>query len=93
MAFAALCLARLFHGFSCKSARPVLFTRQFFNNKYLLGAFAAGAALLGSVLLIPALEPLFQVAELSAGLVGAVVALAAGSMALIQLLKAIRSRG
>ena len=93
MAFAALCLARLFHGFSCKSARPVLFTRQFFNNKYLLGAFAAGAALLGSVLLIPALEPLFQVAELSAGLVGAVVALAAGSMALIQMLKAIRSRG
>ena len=58
----------------------------------LLGAFAIGAALLGAVLLIPALEPLFRVAQLSAGLVGAVVGLAFGSMAVIQLLKAIRTR-
>ena len=29
MAFATLCLSRLFHGFSCKSPRPVVLTGQF----------------------------------------------------------------
>ena len=49
--------------------------------------------LLAAVLLIPPLEPLFQVAELSAGLVAAIVGLAFGSMVVIQILKAIRSMG
>ena len=49
--------------------------------------------LLAAVLLIPPLEPLFQVAELSAGLVGCIVGLAFGSMVVIQILKAIRSMG
>lgn len=93
MAFATLCLSRLFHGFNCKSGRPVLFTRAFWNNKFLLGAFAVGALLLAAVLLIPPLEPLFQVAELSIGLVGCIVGLAFGSMVVIQVLKAIRSMG
>ena len=92
MAFATLCLSRLFHGFNCKTVRPVLSSSQLWNNRVLLGAFAIGAVLLGAVLLIPALEPLFRVAQLSAGLVGAVVGLAFGSMAVIQLLKAIRTR-
>lgn len=90
MAFATLCLSRLFHGFNCKADRPVVFTRAFWNNRYLLGAFVVGALLLSAVLLIPALEPLFQVAQLSAGLVGAIVGLSLGSMAVIQLLKALR---
>ena len=93
MAFATLCLSRLFHGFNCKSSRPVMFTRAFWNNKFLLGAFAVGALLLAAVLLIPPLEPLFDVAQLSAGLVGAIVGLAFGSMVVIQILKAIRSMG
>ena len=92
MAFATLCLSRLFHGFNCKSAHPVLFTRQFFSNKYLQGAFVIGAVLLGAVLVIPPLEPLFQVAPLSGALLGAIVGLALGSMLVIQLLKAIRTR-
>ena len=92
MAFATLCLSRLFHGFNCKSPRPVLLTKRFWNNRFLLGAFAVGAALLAAVLLVPALEPLFRVAKLSAGLLGAVVGLSAGSMVVIQLLKTIRTR-
>ena len=92
MAFATLCLSRLFHGFNCKADRPVVFTRAFWNNRYLLGAFVVGALLLSAVLLIPALEPLFQVAQLSAGLVGAIVGLSLGSMAVLQLLKALRPR-
>ena len=90
MAFSTLCLSRLFHGFSCKSQHPVLLTRHFWNNRALLGAFAIGALLLGLVLLVPALEPLFAVAPLSAGMVGAIVGLAFGSMVVIQLLKLLR---
>ena len=90
LAFATLCLSRLFHGFNCKADRPVLFTRAFWNNKYLLGAFLVGVVLLGAVLLVPPLEPLFQVAPLSAGLVGCIVGLSLGSMLVIQLLKALR---
>ena len=90
MAFAALCLSRLLHGFSCKSSRPVVLTKRLWNNRWLLGAFAAGAVLLASVLLVPALEPLFKAAELSAGQLGAVASLSFGSLAVIQGLKAIR---
>ena len=46
--------------------------------------------LLGLVLLVPALEPLFAVAPLSIGMVGAIVGLSFGSMVVIQLLKLIR---
>ena len=46
--------------------------------------------LLGLVLLVPALEPLFAVAPLSIGMVGAIVGLAFGSMVVIQLLKLLR---
>ena len=91
MAFATLCLSRLFHGFNCKAATPVILKKQFWNNKYLLGAFLLGVLLLAAVLLIPVLEPLFQIAQLSAPLVGAIAGLAFGSMLVIQLLKAIRT--
>ena len=74
MAFSTLCLSRLFHGFSCKSQHPVLLTRKFWDNRALLGAFAAGSLLLGLVLFVPALEPLFSVVPLSIGMLGAVVA-------------------
>ncbi len=92
MAFSALCLSRLFHGFNCKAATPLILKKQFWNNKYLLAAFLVGVLLLAAVLLIPVLEPLFQVAQLSAALVGAIAGLAFGSMLVIQLLKAIRTR-
>ena len=48
--------------------------------------------LLAAVLLIPPLEPLFQVAALSASMVGAIVGLSLGSMLVIQLLKALLRR-
>ena len=91
MAFATLCLSRLLHGFNCKAERPVLLTRRFWDNGWLLGAFALGAALLAAVLLVPALGPLFRVARLSPWALGCVVGLSAGSMGAIQLLKAVRS--
>ncbi len=92
MAFAVLCLSRLFHGFNCKSSRPVLFTKKFWNNRALLAAFGVGAVLLACVLLIPFVQPLFQVAALSGGLLLCIVGLSLGSMLCIQLLKLVGER-
>lgn len=89
MAFATLCMSRLFHGFNCKSVKPVLLKKQFWNNKALLGAFAVGVLLLGLVLLVPAVSPLFKVAALSWNLIGAIAGLSFASMLVIQLLKGI----
>lgn len=90
MAFSTLCLCRLFHGFNCKSNKSVLFTRTFWNNKYLLGAFAAGAILLSAVLVVPCMKPLFDVAALTPGLLLCIAGLAFASMIVIQILKWIR---
>ena len=57
-----------------------------------MGLLLFGALLLGSVLFIPMLQPLFQIASLSAGLAGAIIGLAFGSMIVIQILKAIRTK-
>jgi Ca2+-transporting ATPase len=91
MAFATLCLSRLFHGFSCKAHRPILFSRKLWDNRTLLVAFLAGTALLAAVLLIPAVAPFFHVAALSAVDLGSVAGMAVSSMLVIQLLKAIRT--
>ena len=37
MAFASICLSRLIHGFNCKSDKPVIFTKKFFNNIFIVG--------------------------------------------------------
>lgn len=90
MAFATLCLSRLFHGFSSKTDGWVLFTKRMFNNKALIGAFFFGAVLLGSVMFIPALSGVFEVAMLSMPLVGAIVGLSFGSMVVNQIIKLIK---
>lgn len=90
MAFSTLCLSRLFHGFNCKSKHPVMFTKKFWNNSALLGAFGAGVIFLVLVLLVPPIQPLLSVTALSASMYGIIVGLAFGTMVVIQLLKLIR---
>ena len=90
MAFGTLCLSRLFHGFDGKARGPVLFTRRFWDNRALIGAFVAGAALLAAVLLIPPLQGMMQVYGMTAPLLGAMGGLSLGSMLIIQALKAVR---
>lgn len=92
MAFATLCLSRLVHGYNCKSAYPTLFTKKFFNNKYLQGAFIIGFILLNMVLLIPALHNLFQVRTLHINQLLIVYGLALLNLPVIQILKKIRTR-
>lgn len=92
MAFATLCLSRLVHGFNSKSSSPVIFTEEFGNNKYLTGAFLAGFVLLNAVLLIPVLNPVFQVEHLSLGMLLAVYGLSAANLPIIQTVKWIRMK-
>ena len=90
MAFATLCLGRLVHGFNCKSDKPVIFTRRFFNNKYLLGAFALGTILVTLVIMIPGLQGLFKVQTLTITQLLMVYFLAFLNLPVIQLIKTIQ---
>ena len=90
MAFATLCMSRLFHGFSAKADEPVIFTKRMFNNKFGIGAFAAGMLLVNAVLLIPSLHKLFSVSDaLHGAQIGIIYALSFGSMCVVQIAKAI----
>lgn len=90
MAFATLCMSRLFHGFSAKADEPVIFTKRMFNNKFGIGAFAAGMLLVNAVLLIPSLHELFSVSDALHGTqIGIIYALSFGSMCVVQIAKAI----
>ena len=91
MAFGTLCTSRLVHGFNCKSSRPVLFTKRFFNNIYLIGAFLIGLVLITGVLVIPGLQGIFKVASLNMGQLLTVYGLALLNLPLVQLLKWIRN--
>ena len=64
MAFATLTLARLFHGFTCRSERSLV-DLKFSTNLWSIGAFAAGTLLLAAVLFLPGLQTLFEVTPLS----------------------------
>ncbi len=64
MAFATLCLSRLFHGFNCRSQESI-FKIGLFTNKTSWFAFILGVALLHIVLFVPPLMSVFEVAPLT----------------------------
>ena len=72
MAFTTLTLARLFHGFNCRSHHSI-FHLGLFSNLYSIMAFEAGAVLLAAVLFVPMLQHLFAASDLSLGQLEAVV--------------------
>ncbi len=90
LAFGTLCTSRLVHGFNCKSNKPVLFTKRFFNNIYLIGAFVLGLLLITGVLMIPGLHNVFQVVTLNGTQLLTVYGLALLNLPIIQLLKKLR---
>ena len=90
MAFATLCCARLFHGFNCKSDRPVVFTKAVINNIYLIGAFILGIILITCVVMIPGLHSIFKVQTLTISQLFTVYGLAALNIPIVQLLKAVK---
>ncbi len=64
MAFATLCLARLFHGFNCRGTRSIFRLR---SNPYSYGAFAIGGVLLMAVLFISGLHGIFDINDALTG--------------------------
>lgn len=92
MAFGTLCAGRLVHGFNCKSNRPVIFTKRFFNNIYLTGAFLLGLTAITTVLMVPGMKGLFKVVSLNMNQLLTVYGLAFLNLPIIQIIKKIRTR-
>lgn len=88
MAFATLTLARLFHGFNCRSGHSI-FKIGFSRNWYSLGAFLAGVVLLSAVIFLPPLRRLFTVEVMTFGQIGIVAVLAVIPTVIIQIYKVI----
>lgn len=64
MAFSTLCLARLFHGFNCRSKHS-LYHIKLSSNPYAIMAFIVGFIFLTTILMIPTLHSLFSVTTIS----------------------------
>ena len=92
MAFGTLCTSRLVHGYNCKSKRPVIFKKGFFNNSALQLAFFIGFILITAVLLIPGLQGLFKVVTLNMTQLFTVYGLSLLNLPVIQFIKYIRNR-
>ncbi|AOR22504.1 cation-translocating P-type ATPase [Clostridium taeniosporum] len=89
MAFATLCLARLFHGFNCRG-RKSIFKLGLFENKFSWIAFGIGLILLNLVLLVPPLQSLFEVVPLSKTNLGYIYLFAFLPTIIIQIYKMIK---
>ena len=63
-AFTILCLSRLFHGFNCRSNKPI-YKVGLLSNMYSIYAFLVGYLLLNGILFISALHGVFAVAPVS----------------------------
>ena len=89
MAFATLTLARLFHGFNCRSEHSMI-RLGFSGNLWSVMAFEAGALLLAAVLFLPGLQTLFAVADLSLRQIAATAVFALIPTLVIQAVKTVR---
>ena len=89
MAFAVLTLARLFHGFNCRSEHSIA-KLGFRGNLWSILAFETGVLLLAAVLFLPGLQVLFAVADLNLRQLVSIVALAVIPTVVIQAGKMIR---
>ena len=91
MAFATLTMARLFHGFNCRSKESIL-KLGLSSNKYSLYAFAAGVCLLALVIFVPFLRSVFSVENLSATAIAQIIGLSFIPTVIIQLIKVCRNK-
>lgn len=91
MAFATLTLARLFHGFTCRSEFSI-FKIKFTSNMWSVAAFATGVLLLAFVLFVPFMQGLFMVEALKMVDIGLIVLLAFIPTACIQLVRVIKEQ-
>ncbi|MBQ1943572.1 MAG: cation-translocating P-type ATPase, partial [Ruminococcus sp.] len=86
MAFATLTLARLFHGFNCRSEKSII-SIGLFSNPASIGAFILGLLLLTVALFVPGLHSLFSVTDLTGQQIGTIIGLALTPTLVIQVAK------
>lgn len=75
MAFATLTLARLFHGFNCRSHLSI-FKLGFKSNWWSVAAFLTGVVFLAIVVFVPFMHSLFVIAPLTGAQIGSIAGLA-----------------
>ena len=91
MAFVTLTLARLFHGFTCRSSFSV-FKIKLTSNIWSIAAFLIGVSLLGFVLFVPFMQKLFMVAPLKVIQIVWIAVLAFLPTALVQIVRVMKEQ-
>ncbi|MDD3279365.1 MAG: cation-translocating P-type ATPase [Lachnospiraceae bacterium] len=91
MAFATLTLARLFHGFTCRSEQSI-FKIGLKSNLWSVGAFILGVVLLALVLFVPVMQRMFMTADLTGLQILSVAGLACLPTVVVQIIRKIRER-
>ncbi|WP_296879907.1 cation-translocating P-type ATPase [Thomasclavelia sp.] len=89
MAFGTLCLARLCHGFNCRSDLPLI---KLPLNYFSIAAFLAGFLLLLWILISPNFHSVFSISELSLKQLALIFILATLPSVIIQINKLINSK-
>ena len=90
MAFATLTLARLFHGFNCRSHQSI-FKVGFKSNMWSVGAFFLGVVLLAFVVFVPFMHGLFAIAPLTVAQIGSIAVLAFIPTLIIQIIRLVKN--
>ena len=91
MAFATLTIARLFHGFNCRSKQPISQV-GLLTNKWTIGAFFLGLVLINLVLFVPFLSRVFEVTALAGGDILCIYLLAFIPTLCIQIVKMVSTK-
>lgn len=91
MAFGTLTLARLFHGFTCRSDDSVS-RIGLRSNKWSIAAFVVGILLLALVFLVPLMRSLFMVEALTGIQIVRIAVLAFAPTFLIQTVRSVKER-
>lgn len=89
MAFATLTLARLFHGFNCRSEFSV-FKIGIGSNMWSVAAFVTGVILLAIVLFVPCMHGLFMVSTISGLQAVCIIGLACVPTLIIQVVRKVK---
>ncbi len=86
MAFATLCLARLFHCFNCRGRKPIN-VLGFGSNSFSLIAFFVGIIFLAIALFVTPLHSVFGVTAITGKMIGIMAGLAVAPTVIVQIVK------
>jgi len=90
MAFTVLALSELVHVFNVRNNEKSVFRTGIFNNKLLILAIGVSAALVLSVLFIPALRSVFSIAVLPKENIFEVIVLVISPLVIVEIFKLLK---